>query len=139
MPATLEFRIEPYPDHLPGFFLGERPAAHDDNVGVVMLFGHAGGKLIPDERSPHTGKFVGYDGHADAGAAYENAIFGFSDGNGLSDALAEIGIIDGIAVVGTEITHFDTALFEIGLDMFLEIEATVIAGDKKHGGYLKPF
>ncbi len=78
------------------------PAQHQD-IGIVVFLGHARHELIGNQRRTHAGKLVGNDRHADPGAADQNSALSLAPGNGTGHLFGKIGIIDRIAIVGTEV------------------------------------
>ena len=69
MAPAFKGRIEPGANRSQAFWSIQDPPAQDQDVGIVVLFGHAGHEHIRDQRGPDTGKLVGGNRHADAGAA----------------------------------------------------------------------
>src|SRR5580765_7910155 len=85
--------------------------------------------MVVAKAGADAGNFVGRDGCSDAAAAEDDSALGFAVADGQSDGFGEVGIVDGVAAVGSQIQHLVLQLEEHRFDGFLEIETSVVGAN----------
>jgi hypothetical protein len=100
-----------------------------EEVHVVVLDALVGGVCVVTEAGADTGKLVGGDDGADAAAADKDAALCFAALDGGADDEREIGVVDGVAVVGTDVGDFVAVGAEAPRDDILQAVSAVVSSD----------
>ena len=113
----------------------EDGGAEGEDVGVVVLAGHAGHEGVEDLGGADVGELVGGDGHAGAGGADEDAAVEGAVGDAAGDLGGEVGVVDGFGAVGAEVRDFDAVtLGKPVLDLPFQFKTAVVRGQSNlHG------
>jgi len=118
------------PDEIPGNGGAHRPAAHTNDVHVVVFDALLGGEVVVDQCRADSRNFVGADTRSYAAAANRHAAFHFPRHHGFRKRDNEIGIIvAGCPNVGTEIDDFVSVRTNSCDYLFLQTKPAVIGGD----------
>ena len=81
------------------------PATEDEDIGIIVFTSHAGGELIGCQCRSDQRVAVGGDGHADAGAADENASGILAAGYQTGQPIGISGVINGSFRVSSQIGY----------------------------------
>src|SRR6185503_15549351 len=108
---------------------GDDPAAHREDIGVVVLARQARGVEIVAERGANAGDLVGRDLLALPAAAKHDAALGAPFGDRAADGNADRRIVDRCLAAGAVILDGVPEPRERLLQVFLEQEAGVIGAD----------
>ncbi len=130
MAPALERRVEPEGEDLVSEPEGDDPAAHRQDVGVVVLPRQARREQIVAERGSNAGDFVRRDLLALAAAAEDDASIGLPLGHGAPDREADRRIVDRLFAVRPVIVDLVAEARERLLQVLLEREACVIGADR---------
>jgi hypothetical protein len=128
MPSTLELSAEEVlNDSLYlRFALLRRQAA---NLSVIMQSGTVSGKNIVALGGPYPSHFIGGDAHANAGAAYQYASIILTSDDSLGHLHGDIGIVNRILRIATEIMIAVTRLGDYFDNELLESTTMVVITD----------
>ena len=129
MSATLERRIQPYPDHFERHLEGDHALADGDDVGVVVQPAQPRGLHVPAQGTSDALDAVGGDGFAVAGTAQHNAAFELAPGHTFRDRPDEQRIIHRFLRMRAEIRDVMAEALEQYLDIFLVPKSRVIRAD----------
>src|SRR5215831_20424359 len=80
-------------DEIPSYGRSDGPAAHTNNVHVVVLDALPGGEVVVDQTGADTRGFVGTDRGAHAATANRDTAFYILAGNRLSQRNDKVGIV----------------------------------------------
>src|SRR5215471_18672963 len=80
-------------DEIPGYSRSHGPAAHTNNVHVVILYALPGREVVVDQPGAYARDFVGTDRRAHAATAYRDAALYLPKGYRLSQRDDEVGIV----------------------------------------------
>ena len=116
-------------DDLQSQSLAGDPCAQRQDVGVVVLAGGLGGEAVPAQGAADAGDLVGGNGHADAGAADEDAALALPGSDGLRHRFGVNGIVAGIVGISSDVLHSVSLFLKVSLKMLLEIVSAVITTD----------
>ena len=130
MAPAVEGRLQPDTHDLVGEAECDDPAAHREDVGVVVLPRKPGRVEIVAQRRADTGDLVGGDLFALSAPAEHDAAVGAAIGDGPADAQADRRIIHRRFAVGAVILDDVAKTGERLLEMFFEKEAPVIRADR---------
>ena len=132
MAAALEGRVQKQVHDLHGQARPDHAAAQGQDITVVVAAGHLGGEAVAAQGAADALDLVGRHGHADAGAAAEDALLRLAGGDGLRHQ----GRIDGVIAagfgIGAVVGEGDAPLRQVFLDLFLEGKAPVVASQCNH-------
>ena len=110
------------------------------DVEIVVLARHLGLVLTADIGGADAGDFVGADGHADAGAADEDAALGASGGDVFGHFHGKVGIIHRVGGVGSFVDDLMAEREDVLADVVLEEIAGVVGADERFSfRYCIPF
>src|SRR5690606_20668659 len=126
----------------PGEFAGQKgvgdlqgePRAGDarsqaQHVGVIVLPGHPGRIGLRAQRGPHAGHLVGRDGHADAGAADQDAPVAPPRGHGLGHQTGVVGVVARLTARGAHVHHGVAGRLKMDHQLLLQVKPSVVAAD----------
>ena len=105
--------------------------AEGQNIGVIVLAGEPGFGDIARLGAANGGVAVGGEGHADAGAADQEAEAGGTSLNALADRVGEIRVIAAGGGVGAAIDHGPAGITRGLGQLVLEEIAGVIGADRQ--------
>ena len=134
MPAAGERRREPQRQDFVRQSEGHDPAAHREDVGVVVLARQARGIEIVAERRADAGDLVRRDLLPLSAAAEDDAAIGAAFDDGAADVEADGRIVNRLVAVRAAIVDVVTELRERLLEMFLQREACVIGANRDSHG-----
>ena len=102
-------------DHFNGLRNRGETRRNADDVGVVVLAGEAPGGDIVDGGRTGARDLVGRDRDADAAAADAHTQVGLAVGDGTAHGGTEIGVVDAVLTVGTEVPHVVAEVAEVSV------------------------
>ena len=123
MAAAFKGGGKPFSDQFKGKNITDYTTTHDQNICIIVLPAHPGGKNIRAQGCPYAFKPVGLHGHTNAGTAQKNAPLECAVGNRPGHLFSEIGIIYRSSAVGTRILNFIAKTGEKVLNLFFNSNA----------------
>ena len=106
------------------------PTWYEVRVSEAGYLGRRGGVDMMVAMNPaHAGHLVGDDGHADAGAADQNAALVLAGGDVLGHLQGEIGIIHRVVAVGSQVVADVSLGLNVLLQKVLQIKAEMVTAD----------
>jgi hypothetical protein len=119
-------------DKVPGDGRSHGPAAHTDNVHVIVLDSLPRREVVMDETGTNTHNLVGTNGRTDAAAADRHPALHFAGGHRSGERDDKIGVIvAGVKTVSTEIDYFMPGRTKLGNELFFQPKSTVISGNSE--------
>ena len=109
--------------------------AQGQDIGVVVAAGHLRGEAVPAAGAADALDLVGRHGHADAGAAAEDALLALPGEDAAADLLREYGVVAARLRIRPEVGEGDVLLRKILLDLFLEGVAPVVTSQCDHRSF----
>jgi hypothetical protein len=129
MASTSKVGSHPSPDNIQGDSLTKNAGSEAKNIGIVMLPTQPSSEGLVTERSPNMPVPVRSNGHADTGAADENATFAAAICKGCTDLVSELRVINrglaGAADIIDAMPHFCQQRTE----QLLESKSTMITSN----------
>jgi len=115
---------------VPGDGRPHRPAAHAEDVHVVVLDPLLGGEMVVHQRGAHAWHLIGADRGAHAAAADRHAAIHLPGRHGPGQGDHEVGIVVArIEAMGAEIDHLVPRPANAGGQFLFQCEAAVIGGN----------
>ena len=103
--------------------------AEGEDVGVVVFAGELGGEDVVGQGRADARDFVGGDGNADAGAAYDDSQIVLFRGDALAYGFAKVGIVHRVFRRSSLIVNRIARAFEIFSDYLFHSKTGVIGTD----------
>src|SRR5256712_4404868 len=119
VPPSVEWRLQPCPDDIPGHLTPHDALAEGQDVCVVVSARQPGRGDVVAQRAADPRDFVGHHGLPIAGPAEDDTLLALAPAHGLGRRGDKIRVIHRVAGVRTEIPHFVTEFAEEQLDVFL--------------------
>ena len=139
MPATFKIGLHPGADYRFSKVFSYNPAAHHQDIGVVMESAHLCREQVIAERGPDVVEFVGDDRHSYTGTADKYAPISLATGNCLGYLFPEVGVIYGLRGVSAVISVVITQIHEERSDICFQVETCVIGTDNNKHDLDSPF
>ena len=119
-------------DQVPGYTRPHGPAAHADNVHVVVLNPLSGREVVVHQRGTHSWYLVCADRRAHAAAADSHAAFYLALGHGPGERDDKIGLVVAlIQGIGAEIDYLMSGAAELRDQLFFQTKPTMIRGNSQ--------
>ncbi len=130
MSSACERGREPHRDHLVGEAEAHDAAAHREDVGVVVLAGHAGRVEVIAERRAHPWDLVGGHLFALTAAADDDAAVGPPFGDEPPDLGADFRVVNGVLGVRSAVVDLVAETAERGDEVLLQRKPGVIGANR---------
>src|SRR5208337_3882224 len=115
---------------VPGHRWSYGPAAHADDVHMIVLDPLPGGEVVVNQAGANARNLVGADRGTDAAAADGDPPFHLPRNHSLGQWDDEIGIVvTRVQTMSTEIDHLMAGSSKLGHQLFLQTKPAMIGGD----------
>lgn len=128
--AAAERRIEKSVDQIAREAGSRQPFAQRQHIRIVVLTTETRRRLVDDGRGADAGNLVGGHRHADARTAEEQSTIELAACNGARDGLGEVGIINGLDALRSEIPVRNSALVEELSNLGFQVDAGMIGAER---------
>jgi hypothetical protein len=130
--SIAEFGCQKCLNEIPGNGWSHGPAAHTDNVHMIVLDSLPGREVVVDQTGTNTHNLIGTNGRTDAAAADRHPTLYFAGGNSFRERDDEIWVVvAGIKAVSAEVHYFMADCAKLGDEFFFQAKSTVIGGDSE--------
>jgi hypothetical protein len=128
--SIAEFGCQECFNEIPSNRRSHSPAAHTDNVHVIVLDSLLGREVVVDQTGTNTYNLIGTNGRTNAAATDCHATLYVAGGDSLRERNDEIGVVvGGVKAVSAEIHYLMAGCTKLGNKFFFQAESTVIGGD----------
>ena len=127
--AAFEFGFHPDADEPLGAAGAQEVAGEAEDVEVVVTAAELGRDFVDAGAGADAGELVGGDGHADAGAADQDAAVDFAAADFLGHQGREVGVVDAFVRRRAVVDHVVPFGFEQGDHLLLQVISSMITGD----------
>src|SRR5262245_9488234 len=129
MPAALEGRLQPGPDHALHQVRPEQVRRQAEDVRVVMPPAHLRGNDVMTGSGPGALDLVGADTHPNAGPADQDAAIRLTASDRPRHLDGEVGVVAAVFAMRPDVVDLMAELLQKRDDVALGVEAAVIAAD----------